>query len=319
MDTTRIAGVLLNILIARVLWNLGATQEHDGANGTQFKDMTSPNEPKYPVNKSDVNTMRPIRGHANSTAYYHLEDINIGVILPVHTHTNDIWCRGDIRGLVTLQRIEAFRFVIDEINRKHDLLPGLRIGYTIMDDCYSPATALTQVLKMLPRHQSGCYRYEPNDPDEDRNHSDEEDDNCDDDRDSYDHDDDCKSGDDDKEKYSCKELCKVIYPPELRIKCYTICRKLAPKLRPFPFPVFNRTGPPDVCDINPSTVMPYYEVAAVIGSESSTNSMELANSLQGYKVPVISYSAMASVMSNRKKYPFFYRSTVSDQQLGELV
>ena len=366
MNSTRMVVVLL------VHWTAIATTRYNSSNLTHQEKKPnikphgqhSTQELFKNTSKHSYHNMRPIKGHANSTAYIALADINLAMILPVHTHTNDIWCQGSIRGLVTLQRIEAARYVLQEINERADLLPGLRVGYTIMDDCYAPATALSQVLKLIPRHNSGCYNagsLRDNDDGGDGSDggggssSEEVDDEktADNTRginsyDGYPPDIPCTDCDEpgckdldkckdeptcDKKKcvactkfcdsycdekcesdtvFSC-DLCKLVSTDDAMERCFSLCERLAPIY----WPPERRNRTAEVCDMNIKDVMPWYEVAAVVGSESSTNSMELANALNAYKVPVISYSAMASTMSNRDTYPYFYRSTVSDHQLGE--
>ncbi len=47
--------------------------------------------------------------------------------------------------LISLQRVEAMLFAVDEINRDKKLLPGVKLGASIMDTCSRDTYALEQV------------------------------------------------------------------------------------------------------------------------------------------------------------------------------
>ncbi len=46
---------------------------------------------------------------------------------------------------ISFQRVEAMLFAVDEINRDKKLLPGVKLGVSIMDTCSRDTYALEQV------------------------------------------------------------------------------------------------------------------------------------------------------------------------------
>lgn len=70
------------------------------------------------------------------TVYQLKGDINIGGVFPLHqAGHNGTFC-GRLRELGVLQRAEAMAFYIKEVNKNKELLPGITLGFTILDDCY---------------------------------------------------------------------------------------------------------------------------------------------------------------------------------------
>ncbi|XP_025754274.1 extracellular calcium-sensing receptor isoform X1 [Oreochromis niloticus] len=61
----------------------------------------------------------------------------------------------------------------------------------------------------------------------------------------------------------------------------------------------------DTCVGNPPVV-------GVVGDSSSTNSIAISNVLGLYRVPMVSYFATCSCLSDRQKYPSFFRTIPSD-------
>ena len=72
---------------------------------------------------------------------------------------------------------------------------------------------------------------------------------------------------------------------------------------------FHKDYDAGVC--HPDTVEAY-EVIGLIGSESSTTTIQIANLLTSFKIPMVSYLATASPLSYKKKYPYFYRTVPTD-------
>ncbi|XP_030600102.1 extracellular calcium-sensing receptor-like [Archocentrus centrarchus] len=61
----------------------------------------------------------------------------------------------------------------------------------------------------------------------------------------------------------------------------------------------------DICAGNPPVI-------GVVGDSSSTNSIAISNVLGLYRVPMVSYFATCSCLSDRQKYPSFFRTIPSD-------
>ena len=72
---------------------------------------------------------------------------------------------------------------------------------------------------------------------------------------------------------------------------------------------FHKDYDAGVC--HPDTVEAY-KVIGLIGSESSTTTIQIANLLTSFKIPMVSYLATASPLSYKKKYPYFYRTVPTD-------
>lgn len=72
-----------------------------------------------------------------SDKVYELQaDINIGGIFPLHQAGQDNAYCGPLRELGVLQRAEAMAFYINQINLDPNILPGVTLGFIILDDCY---------------------------------------------------------------------------------------------------------------------------------------------------------------------------------------
>ena len=63
----------------------------------------------------------------------HPGDVTIGGIFPVHFSGNG--CEG-VPSMWTLQLIEAMKYAIQDINQRDDILPNVKLGWDIRDDCF---------------------------------------------------------------------------------------------------------------------------------------------------------------------------------------
>ena len=81
-------------------------------------------------------------------SYERQGDLNLGILLPVHLNLapDAGFCDESVRDIALLQRLEAVAYVIDEINRRDDLMPNHTLGFVMYDDCYTDVTALAQSL-----------------------------------------------------------------------------------------------------------------------------------------------------------------------------
>ena len=69
---------------------------------------------------------------------------------------------------------------------------------------------------------------------------------------------------------------------------------------------------------HPDTVEAY-EVIGLIGSESSTTTVQIANLLTSFKIPMVSYLATATPLSYKDKYPYFYRTVPTDSVQARVI
>ena len=76
-------------------------------------------------------------------------DLNLGVVLSLHTRAGDALCSNRTRGLYVLQRLEAIAFAVEEINNRSDLLPNVKLGFIALDDCLSKAAARARGLHFI--------------------------------------------------------------------------------------------------------------------------------------------------------------------------
>ncbi|CAH1784570.1 unnamed protein product [Owenia fusiformis] len=76
-------------------------------------------------------------------------NIILGGLFPVHEKgQGDIHC-GKINTNRGIQRLEAMLFTIDEINRRSDILPDVKLGANILDTCSRDTYALEQSLEYV--------------------------------------------------------------------------------------------------------------------------------------------------------------------------
>ncbi len=62
-----------------------------------------------------------------------------------------------------------------------------------------------------------------------------------------------------------------------------------------------------------------YDVIGVIGSESSKTTISIANLLTPFNIPMVSYLATAPALSNKFKYPDFYRTVPTDSFQARVI
>lgn len=78
-------------------------------------------------------------------------DIQLGVVLSMTDyHQEAPMCGLDLRRPSALLRLESMVFAVEEINRRRDILPGIRLGFVVMDDCSRDAAALLRALRFIP-------------------------------------------------------------------------------------------------------------------------------------------------------------------------
>lgn len=77
-------------------------------------------------------------------------DLNIGYIKQIHKMNTDNFCGEELESSLELQFVEAFRWAIDQVNAKADLLPNMTLGFVILDDCGRDLTALAKSLYLIP-------------------------------------------------------------------------------------------------------------------------------------------------------------------------
>lgn len=83
-------------------------------------------------------------------------DLMIGVLLPVHEQPsyddsliNPKPKCGLIRDQYGIQRVEALLFMLDKINNELNLLPGIKLGVEIRDECWVTSVALEETIDFI--------------------------------------------------------------------------------------------------------------------------------------------------------------------------
>ena len=81
-------------------------------------------------------------------------DLMIGALLPVHEQPIDEQsgskrkCRS-IRDQYGVQRVEALLYMLDKINNESNILPGIKLGLEIRDECWDASIALEQAIDFI--------------------------------------------------------------------------------------------------------------------------------------------------------------------------
>lgn len=87
--------------------------------------------------------------------YFSPGDLILGVLLPLHGNSGEALCSPNIRQLRHIQRIEAIDFAIEEINRNDTLLPNVKLGYSILDECGNRWVSAGKALQFI-QDTSAC-------------------------------------------------------------------------------------------------------------------------------------------------------------------
>ncbi len=77
-------------------------------------------------------------------------DLNIGAIIPIHDYDELRPCGAHLREPGVVQNAEALVYAVNRINANRSILPGIRLGVVVLDDCSKDLTALRQALHFLP-------------------------------------------------------------------------------------------------------------------------------------------------------------------------
>ncbi len=85
-------------------------------------------------------------------------DLILGGLYSARDRSNDInnQCSGQVTSFRLQQHIEAIAFVVNHINHNSSLLPNIKLGYHILDDCRRGATALAKATRFLISRNIDC-------------------------------------------------------------------------------------------------------------------------------------------------------------------
>ncbi|ELU18505.1 hypothetical protein CAPTEDRAFT_168165 [Capitella teleta] len=97
-------------------------------------------------------TIRCASSPAGEVGHYS-GDILLAAFFPIHDRNEFTSSRGVTCGALkeedSIQFLEAFYFALDEVNADPDLLPGFKLGATILDSCNDENHALEQAVELL--------------------------------------------------------------------------------------------------------------------------------------------------------------------------
>ncbi len=89
--------------------------------------------------------------HGFSSKMADLQDINLGVLLPISQYSTDHLCSNEISGTFMVENAEAVAYAISKVNSHSDLLPNVTLGYVILDTCGGKETpAIARAMQFLP-------------------------------------------------------------------------------------------------------------------------------------------------------------------------
>lgn len=89
---------------------------------------------------------------SNQSEAFQAGDLILGGLFPVHSYCPNS-CHdqcGDLRSYDVVYFTEAMIYAIDEVNRNSDILPGISLGFRILDYCSKDVIALEKASNFLP-------------------------------------------------------------------------------------------------------------------------------------------------------------------------
>lgn len=82
-------------------------------------------------------------------------ELTLGAMMSVHKSKEGEACGISLRDAGIVQSVEALTYAVESINRDPDILPGVQLGYAILDDCHSHSTTLSQALSFISDRRGG--------------------------------------------------------------------------------------------------------------------------------------------------------------------
>ena len=79
--------------------------------------------------------------------------LNIGAVFSIHDYSDTQACGKNLRETGVVQYVEAIVYAISKVNNNRNLLPGIDLGFVILDDCSKAETALERALHLMPIHR----------------------------------------------------------------------------------------------------------------------------------------------------------------------
>lgn len=79
----------------------------------------------------------------------------IGVVLPVHRYKSTVLCSDETNDFGIFKRMESIVFAIDEINNNKTLLPEVKLGFAMIDDCDNELVTIVKSFHFI-QNTSDC-------------------------------------------------------------------------------------------------------------------------------------------------------------------
>ena len=86
-----------------------------------------------------------------------LGDINLGALVRIFWPENGRVC-GRRVARIGIQVATAIKYTVDQINKDQNILPGIKLGTVLLNDCDRPSVALARAARFAPLTQ--CYKEE---------------------------------------------------------------------------------------------------------------------------------------------------------------
>ena len=86
----------------------------------------------------------------NGVCYEKPGDLNTGLLVSVSGRGKDEYCDKGLGSQWRPQYVEAFKYAIEQLNNRDDILENITLGYVIMDTCGTDLAALARSLYFIP-------------------------------------------------------------------------------------------------------------------------------------------------------------------------
>ena len=83
-------------------------------------------------------------------AFYREGDLNIGGFAYVQGYALDTLCSDSVMFLPTHQIGHKVAFILEQYNKRDDILPNVTLGFAILDECFRDIPAMPRFLQLLP-------------------------------------------------------------------------------------------------------------------------------------------------------------------------
>lgn len=84
--------------------------------------------------------------------YIQAGDLNIAYMKEIHSMSIESLCGQDLESEYEMQYVEAFRWAVDQVNLRTDLLRNISLGFAVLDDCGRDLTALAKSMYIIPNN-----------------------------------------------------------------------------------------------------------------------------------------------------------------------